>query len=105
MLHYRHLSEEIRLEHSARVTAGTPVDDLFQLATQIVPYFMSHNAETDACDLLMEIERLDILYDVVESTTYQRVCLYLTRYILLNCFTCNNFCCTCNTNKLIPYKL
>ena len=63
------------------MTTGTPVDDLFQLATQIVPYFMSHNAETDACDLLMEIERLDILSGIVETTTYQRVCLYLTRYI------------------------
>ena len=76
----RHLSEEIRIEHSTRASAGTPVDDLFGLVTQIVPYFMSHNAETDACDLLMEVERLDILDGVVESVTYQRVCRYLTRY-------------------------
>ncbi|CAB4037408.1 26S proteasome non-ATPase regulatory subunit 2 [Paramuricea clavata] len=39
---------------------------------------MAHNAETDACDLLMEIDRLDYLLDVVESSTYQRVCIYLT---------------------------
>lgn len=74
----RHLSEEIRIEYSSRTTAGSFVEDLFKLATLIVPYFMSHNAETDACDLLMEIERLDFLHDVVESTTFQRVCLYLT---------------------------
>jgi 26S proteasome regulatory subunit N1 len=55
------------------------VDDLFKLAIEIVPYFMAHNAETDACDLLMEIDRLDYLLDVVESSTYQRVCIYLTR--------------------------
>lgn len=75
----RHLSEEIHVEYAARTTAGQPVEELFKLATQIVPYFMAHNAETDACDLLMEIDKLDHLLDVVEKNTYQRVCIYLTR--------------------------
>ena len=61
------------------MTAGQSVDELFKLATEIVPYFMAHNAETDACDLLMEIDKLDYLLNVVEATTYQRVCIYLTR--------------------------
>ena len=74
----RHLSEEIHAEYAARQTAGEAVDELFKLATEIVPYFMAHNAETDACDLLMEIDKLDYLLNVVELTTFPRVCIYLT---------------------------
>jgi 26S proteasome regulatory subunit N1 len=38
---------------------------------------MAHNAEADACDLLMEIEQVELLLNYVEKETYQRVCLYL----------------------------
>jgi 26S proteasome regulatory subunit N1 len=38
---------------------------------------MAHNAETEACDLLMEIERLDQLKDFVEAGDQPRVCRYL----------------------------
>ena len=44
---------------------------------------MKHNAETEACDLLMEIENLDMLLDHVDQTTYARVCLYLSRFLIL----------------------
>ena len=54
---------------------------LLTMATEIVPYHMAHNAEAEGCDLLMEIERLDLLQDFVDESAYQRVCLYLTRYI------------------------
>lgn len=40
---------------------------------------MAHNAEAEACDLLMEIERLDLLEEYVDENIYSRVCLYLTR--------------------------
>lgn len=52
---------------------------LVGLAHQIVPYNMAHNAEAEACDLLMEIERLDLLEQYVDESAYPRVCLYLTR--------------------------
>ncbi|KHJ84078.1 hypothetical protein OESDEN_16212 [Oesophagostomum dentatum] len=38
---------------------------------------MKHNAEVEACDLLIEIERLDLLMEYVEDVDHQRVCLYL----------------------------
>lgn len=41
---------------------------------------MRHNAEADACDLLMEIEQLDLIETFVDKDTFPRVCLYLTRY-------------------------
>jgi len=40
---------------------------------------MKHNAETEACDLLMEIEKLDKLINFVDANTHSRVCLYLVR--------------------------
>jgi 26S proteasome regulatory subunit N1 len=52
---------------------------LVGLAHQIVPYNMAHNAEAEACDLLMEIERLDLLEQYVDESAFPRVCLYLTR--------------------------
>jgi 26S proteasome regulatory subunit N1 len=58
-------------------------DDLRQklvaLARQIVVFNMAHNAEAEACDLLMEIEHLDLLEKYVDESAYPRVCLYLTR--------------------------
>ncbi|XP_037070345.1 LOW QUALITY PROTEIN: 26S proteasome non-ATPase regulatory subunit 2-like [Pollicipes pollicipes] len=51
---------------------------LVRLSAQLVAYLMEHNAEAEACDLLMEIERLDLLSQHVSKDTYQRVCLYLT---------------------------
>ncbi|XP_052227644.1 26S proteasome non-ATPase regulatory subunit 2-like [Dreissena polymorpha] len=51
---------------------------LLTMAKEIVPYHMAHNAEAEGCDLLMEIERLDLLQDYVDESAYNRVCLYLT---------------------------
>ena len=51
-------------------------EELLELAKEIVAFYMKHNAEADACDLLMEIEHVDLLSDYVEKETYQRVCLY-----------------------------
>lgn len=77
----RHLAEEIRGEFSERTDKSESVEDLVALAREIVPYNMLHNAETEACDLLMEIERLDLLDQYVDKSSFQRVCLYLTRSV------------------------
>lgn len=50
---------------------------LTKLVEKIIPYNMQHNAEAEACDLLMEIERLDMLEQYVDESAYPRVCLYL----------------------------
>ena len=80
---YRHLAEEIRGEYSDRSDKGVGVDDLVALAKEIIPYNMQHNAETEACDLLMEIEQLELLEQYVDQNSFQRVCLYLTRSVTL----------------------
>lgn len=75
----RHLSEEIRAEYTERAIKEITMEQLIGLAMEIVPYDMRHNAETDACDLLMEIEELDKLEQHTDESNFQRVCLYLTR--------------------------
>ncbi|XP_044739698.1 26S proteasome non-ATPase regulatory subunit 2-like [Chrysoperla carnea] len=50
---------------------------LVALAEQIIPYNMAHNVEFEACDLLMEIEHLELLFKYVDENVYERVCLYL----------------------------
>ena len=64
---------ELTLEPAVVITR----DELLELAKEIVAFYMAHNAEADACDLLMEIEHVELLMDFVEKETYQRVCLYL----------------------------
>lgn len=58
---------------------------LLSMARLIVPYLMSHNTEAEACDLLMEIERMDMLLEFVDATVYNRVCSYLKRYSTYTC--------------------
>ena len=59
------------------------VDDLLALVDDIVPFQMKHNAEAEAVDLLMEVQRLGKLINptapVVDERNYERVCLYLLR--------------------------
>ncbi|XP_076169384.1 regulatory particle non-ATPase 1 [Ptiloglossa arizonensis] len=75
----RHLSGELAGEWDELTDdAEATSKKLIALVHEIVPYNMAHNAETEACDLLMEIERLDLLEQYVDESAYQRVCLYLT---------------------------
>lgn len=75
----RHLAGEIASEWTEIVTENPDTDTgpLLKLVNKVVPYDMMHNSETDAADLLMEIERLDLLVEAVDLKTYKKVSLYL----------------------------
>ncbi|KAG8195556.1 hypothetical protein JTE90_002182 [Oedothorax gibbosus] len=73
----RHLSGEIALEWGSCEDPAHQ-SKLEQLAGHIIPYHMKHNAEADACDLAMEIEKLDMLGTHVDEDAFPRVALYLT---------------------------
>ncbi|KAJ1501388.1 proteasome regulatory particle base subunit [Coelomomyces lativittatus] len=60
-----------------RVESKIPVDDILQLALEIVPFFLSHNAEADAVDLLLELESINKIIPFVDENTFVRVCLYM----------------------------
>ena len=57
----------------------TKKEQLMKLVTQIVPSQMKHHAEAEACDLLMEVERLDILKEFVDQV--RKLLLYFITFI------------------------
>ncbi|KAI3653682.1 hypothetical protein MP228_001629 [Amoeboaphelidium protococcarum] len=78
----RHLALELIAEYNEKVEVedaqqSPEVKQLTALAMKLVPFFLSHNAEHDAVDLLLEIESLESLVDLVSKETYQRVSMYL----------------------------
>ncbi|CAG8655494.1 46371_t:CDS:10 [Gigaspora margarita] len=79
----RHLSTEIGQEYEYRQENELPSEDLMTLALEIVPFFLKHNAEADAVDLLLELEAIEKLPDFVDKDTYARVCLYMVSCVNL----------------------
>lgn len=73
----RNLAGEISTEFQHREEQDADVQDLLDLVAQITPYHMSHNAEPDAVDLLLEVEKLEWLAQYVDDKNYVRTCLYL----------------------------
>eukprot|EP00798_Chlamydomonas_sp_ICE-L_P009842 gene9842-7728_t len=83
----RHLAGEIatefeitspsKLESKDRITSEASTDDLLGLVNQIVPFHMTHNAEPEAVDLLLEVDQLSLLPPLVDEKNYARTCLYL----------------------------
>lgn len=47
------------------------------LVNEILPFLMAFNAETDACDLLLEIDQIEAIIDQIDENNIARVCLYL----------------------------
>ncbi|EFA83382.1 26S proteasome regulatory subunit S2 [Heterostelium album PN500] len=74
----RHLAMEIGVEYDIKKEENQSVDDLLLLVDEIVPFQMAHNAEPEACDLLLEVEQLTKLFNYIDENNYTRVCLYLT---------------------------
>lgn len=75
----RHLAAEIIVEYQDRTEKEISTEEIRTLALELTQFFLKHNAEADACDLLLELEYLDILPEYVDKDTYQRVCLYILR--------------------------
>jgi len=51
--------------------------DILTLVNKIVPYFMKSASESEACDLLIETEKLPKIVDYCDESNHTRVCLYL----------------------------
>lgn len=80
----RHLALEIGEAYQEQLgLEDDSVDRLVQLSLKIVPFFLKHNAEADAVDLLLEIESIDKLPEYVDENTFARVCLYMVSCVPL----------------------
>lgn len=83
----RSLAGEIGQEYNQRVIDGSDPDDdslfkdLLDMVDVVVPFHISHNAEAEAIDLLIEIQRLNLLLglDSIDDKNYERICLYLLK--------------------------
>ena len=79
----RHLALEIGQDYQRRMTDDLDAQDLVDLAETLIPYFLSHNAEADAVDLLSELERIQDIPQYLDENTYTRVCLYMVSMVSL----------------------
>lgn len=79
----RHLALEIGQEYQKRLDDDQDADDLTQLVLTLVPFFLSHNAEADAVDILSEMEMIETIKDHLDENTYSRVCLYMVSMVPL----------------------
>ncbi len=83
----RSLAGEIGQEYNSRVINGAdpetdePFADLLGMVDIIVPFHITHNAEAEAVDLLIEVQRLVKLkeLDSIDEKNYSRICLYLIK--------------------------
>ncbi|MCJ1353422.1 MAG: proteasome regulatory particle base subunit [Icmadophila ericetorum] len=79
----RHLALEIGQDYQRRMNEDVEALELVDLARSLVPYFLSHNAEADAVDLLSELERIQEIPQYLDENTYPRVCLYMVSMVNL----------------------
>jgi 26S proteasome regulatory subunit N1 len=79
----RHLSLEIGQEYQHRLEQDQDFEDLTKLVLTLVPFFLSHNAEADAVDILSELEMIEQIKDHLDENTYARVCLYMVSMVPL----------------------
>lgn len=83
----RSLAGEISREYNSRVINGADPEsdeafvDILGMVDIIVPFHISHNAEAEAVDLLIEVQRLEKLknMDSIDDKNFGRICLYLIK--------------------------
>lgn len=83
----RSLAGEIGQEYNQRVVDGADPDsdeafkDILDMVDVIVPFHVTHNAEAEAVDLLIEVQRLKNLLDLdaIDKKNFERICLYLVK--------------------------
>ncbi|KAI9728197.1 MAG: proteasome regulatory particle base subunit [Chrysothrix sp. TS-e1954] len=82
----RHLALECMDEYHRRLVTETQ-DDAFEpvwdIARRLSSYFLKHNAEADAVDLLSDVEIIDEIEHMVDEDTYDRVCRYMVSMVPL----------------------
>ncbi|KAH7130317.1 26S proteasome non-ATPase-like protein regulatory subunit 2 [Dendryphion nanum] len=79
----RHLALEIGREFQNRLNDEKSTDDITDLAFALVPFFLKHNAEADAVDILSDLEMIDQIEKYLDEDTYARVCLYMVSTVPL----------------------
>lgn len=78
------INDEIKQEPDASMEdddeSRTYTDEQLKgLAGELVDFFLKHNAEADAVDLVLELEHVQSLVEKVDDKTWPRVCQYMVK--------------------------
>lgn len=68
---------EQHAEKKIVLSSAITQDKILQLTDVVIPYFIEHNGETEAVDLLSEIDNIELMSEYADSTNYSRVCKYM----------------------------
>lgn len=72
------LASDIGQEYELRQENNEPYEDLIILVDEIVPFFVENNAEHDAIDLLLIVDKLEDIKKYVNGGNFNKVNLYLS---------------------------
>ena len=73
----RSLCSDIGQEYNERLDKELPTNDLTDLVKIIVPYLIKQHCESDAIDLLIEVDCINDIKDFINENNYKKICLYL----------------------------
>ena len=73
----RSLCSDISQEYNKRLEKEEPSDDLMELVREIVPFLIKQHCESDAIDLLIEVDCIKDILDFINENNYKKICLYL----------------------------
>ena len=73
----RSLCSDIGQEYNDRLDKDLPTNDLLDLVKIIAPYLIKQHCESDAIDLLIELDCLNDILDFINENNYKKICLYL----------------------------
>ena len=73
----RSLCSDIGQEYNERLDKETPTNDLIDLVKIIAPYLIKQHCESDAIDLLIEVDCINDIKNFINENNYKKICLYL----------------------------
>ena len=73
----RSLCSDIGQEYSQRLGKEESINDLLDLVKIIAPYLIKQHCESDAIDLLIEVDCINDIKDFINENNYKKICLYL----------------------------
>ena len=73
----RSLCSDIGQEYNKRLEKEEPTNDLIELVKEVVPYLIKQHCESDAIDLLIEVDCIKDILEFINENNYKKICLYL----------------------------
>ena len=73
----RSLCSDIGQEFNQRLDKDEPTNDLLDLVKIIAPYLIKQHCESDAIDLLIEVDCINDIKEFINENNYKKICLYL----------------------------